>query len=70
MSAPSNKAAVGLGRGVRVGREQNFLLEFSQGIQVLETLVCSAARKRRFLRYQSYLLTDVHEFIIYFSSCE
>ena len=30
-------------------------------------MVCNAARERRFLRYQSYLLRDVHEFIIYVS---
>jgi len=32
---------------------------------ICDTLVCNAARERRFLRYQSCLLRYVHEFIIY-----
>jgi len=47
----------------RVRREQNLLRVLSVG-RSLGTLVCNAARERRFLRYQSYLLRDVHEFII------
>jgi len=52
-------------RGERVRREQSLLRVLSRNMTLEGTLVCNAARKRRFLRFQSYLLRTVHEVIIY-----
>jgi len=66
VSTPSDREMGLIKREEESEKRAQHLARVLSVVQILCTLVCKAARKRRFLRYQSYLLTDVCGFIIYF----